>query len=75
MFCSLADNSTSGFSEKLQIKTIGHVGDFSVTSANIMRQYNFGYSVHLWLSGKFFCLISVAKNVDIPMTKIVEIAP
>ena len=75
MFCSLADNPTSGFSEKLQLKTVGHVGDFSVSTKDSMKQYNFGYSVHMWLSGKFSFLISAAKNSDIPMTKIVEIAP
>jgi hypothetical protein len=75
MVCSLAGNPTSGFSDKLQIKTVGHVGDFSVTTKDSMKQYNFGYSVHMWLSGKFSFLISVAKHSDIPMTKIVEIAP
>jgi hypothetical protein len=53
MFCSLEENPTSGFSNKLLIKTAGHVGDFSVTPKDSMKQYNFGYSVHMWLSGKF----------------------
>ncbi len=54
MFCSLEENRTSGFSEKLLIKTAGHVGDFQVTPKDSMKQYNFGYSVHMWLSGKLF---------------------
>ena len=66
MFCSLAENSTSGFSEKLMLKTVGHTGSFNVTSKDSVKQYSYGYSVHLALSAKHF---------DIPLTKIVEIAP
>jgi len=52
MFCALEENRTSGFSEKLLIKTAGHVGDFKVTPKDSMKQYSFGYSVNMWYSGK-----------------------
>lgn len=45
MFCSLEGHKTSGFSDKLLLKTSGYVGDFSVTTKDSIKQHNFGYSV------------------------------
>ena len=37
MFGSLAENPATGFSEKLEIKTIGHIGSFHITEKDSLK--------------------------------------
>ena len=52
MRATLEGNVGRGFSDKLQISAIGHVGDFTVENPTTKRPFNFGYSVSLWGNSK-----------------------
>jgi len=51
----LANNVESVFSDRLFIGTTSTVGDFSVTSKENKKQFNFAYQVQLWSACKYLC--------------------
>jgi hypothetical protein len=43
LYATLQDNSENGFSDRLQIEASGTIGDFSITTKDRNKNFNFAY--------------------------------